>query len=109
MGKGGSEPPLRGRLAETVNVTGDDEGRPYVGRGDGEGMMLEGEGRFANRPYGGGDGFPPPVFTEGRLFAGKTEEAGMTWWPTGNGDGRPRRVAPTGESWVGLCRRRWRP
>ena len=44
------------------------------GRGDGEGMMLEGEGRFPNRPYGGGDGFPPPVFTEGRLFAGKMEK-----------------------------------
>ena len=72
------------------------EGRPYGGRGM-ERMMLEGEGRFANRPYGGGDGFPPPVFTEGRLFAGKTEEAGMTWWPTGNGDGRRRGSPLRGE------------
>ena len=54
------------------------KGRPYGKKGR-RGMMWEGEGRFANRPYGGGDGFPPTVFTEGRLCAGITEEAGMTW------------------------------
>ena len=35
-GRAVREPPLRGRLVERLNVTGDDEGRPYAGRGDGE-------------------------------------------------------------------------
>ena len=45
--------PLRGRLVERLNVTGDDGGHPYGKRGR-RGMMLEGEWRFANRSYGEG-------------------------------------------------------
>ena len=44
---------LWGRLVARSHVTGDHKGRPYGKRGR-RGMMLEGEGRFENRPYGGG-------------------------------------------------------
>ena len=40
-----------GGVAARSHVTGDHEGRPY-GKKERSGMLLEGEGRFPNRPYG---------------------------------------------------------
>ena len=66
--------------------------------------MLEGEGRFANRPYGGRGWIPAPRLYGGQALRGKNGEAGMTWWPTGNGDGRPQGSPLRGERLAGYAR-----